>query len=69
MKPEAILAKVALELKYNIDYTTRDLISTLYKTTTGKIPKPNKNLLNWFLDNYEFDGTDTWYHKDRSLPN
>lgn len=62
---DSILAKVAIELKYNLDPATRKMIVSLYKTTTGKDPSPKKDLISWFLSNFEFDGTDTWHHKDR----
>lgn len=67
--PMGILARVALELKYSVDPTTKDKISTIYSNVTGKPPTKRMNLLNWFLTNFEFDGTDTWYYKDRNLPN
>lgn len=67
--PTSILARVALELKYSIDPSTKDQLSKLYSNVTGKPPNKRTNLLNWFLANFEFDGIDTWYHKDRRLPN
>ncbi len=67
--PESILARVALELKYAIDPKTQDKILSIYTTVTGKKPTKRTNLLKWFLANFEFDGIDTWYHKERNLPN
>lgn len=69
MTPDDCLVRFALELKYNTDIKTRDMIKTLYTKTTGKTPSPKKDLLKWFWQNFEFDGTDTWYHRDRALPN
>lgn len=69
MTTEDILIDCALELKYTTDAGTRDQIKALYVGATGKLPKPRQNLLNWFRENYKFDGIDTWYHIGRSLPN
>jgi hypothetical protein len=69
MTPENILARVALELKFSIDPKTQEQISSLYSTVTGETPTKRTKLLDWFLANFEFDGIDTWYHRERRLPN
>jgi ferritin len=67
MTPNEVIAKIALELKYDLEQDTRDKIAKLYEGATGKRSAKRTNLLKWFHENYEFDGTDTWYHKTRVL--
>lgn len=64
MTKDEIVARVELELRYHLEYDkTHRVFSELYLKRVGRVPK-KKNLLNWFFEHYEFDGSeDTWYER------
>lgn len=67
MTPDDILMQAVLQIKYDTEKDTRDKIQKLYHHATGRRSSNRTNLLKWFYENYQFDGTDTWHHRDRVL--
>jgi hypothetical protein len=63
---EKLLAILELEIKYAFDpVTTRGVLRECYVDYTGHEPHSRLHLLDWFLENYEFDGDREWAPRPR----
>jgi hypothetical protein len=61
---EKMLAILELEIKYAFDPgETRRVLRECYVNLVGAAPHPRLQLLDWFLENYEFDGECEWSPK------
>lgn len=61
-----VIARMVVQLKHMLDpVRTERQLSDLYHEQTGRLPTKKCNLLEWFFDNYTWDGICAWEPRDR----
>jgi hypothetical protein len=64
---EVMIAKIALEMKYDVERETQQKLQQLYLHETGRTSDNKACIIRWFCSNYEFDGIDTWCPRDQPV--